>query len=63
MTEAVLEEKKFVKCRVRITMTPIEFTDEYFKVPDQEKILEHLLECLENRELDAHFDITVTVEE
>ena len=59
MSETTVKQK-FVKCHVKITMKPIEFVDQYFEVPNAEKVLEHLLECLENRHLDSHFNITVT---
>ena len=60
MSEAVLEDRKFVKCRVRITMTPIEFTDVYWKKPTRDTILEGLVDCLGRKELEEHFEVEIS---
>ena len=60
MSEAVLEEKKFVKCRVRISMKPIEFKDTYFKIPTKTQILDNLADCILRGELDEQFEIVTS---
>jgi len=60
MTATEVLEKKFVKCRVRITMKPIEFKDTYFKVPTKTQILDNLADCILRGELDEQFEIIIS---
>ena len=63
MTATEVLEKKFVKCRVRITMKPLEYSDVFFKMPTRDQILENLRDFIEFRKIDGYFEIVVTAEE